>query len=218
MNIKWHKLLLIIIFTLLAGLFIFLSIAAYERETFSFDDWAFEFTHSSRNDLLSQIALAITFLGSQTFLLPANIILAGIFLFIHKKRSYIWKIAAISLSSSGFLFLVKYIIKKPRPATPLHDAAMHFSFPSGHTFTSITFFGMVLYFLFYIIKNKIARLLLVLFILSIIVAIAWSRVYLNVHYASDVIAGFCLGIMWLIMADWLLLKKDSHRINKPDLS
>ena len=100
MSITRHKLFLIILFGLLSVLFIYLSIAAYQRETFSFDGAIFKWTHSKENDLLSQFALAATFLGSQNFLLPANIILAAAFLFINKQRSNVWKIAAILTEES----------------------------------------------------------------------------------------------------------------------
>lgn len=203
-----HKLFLTILFSLLFLVFLFLSIEVYEGDIFSFDRQVFLWTHSHESDSITTFALACTFLGSQTFLLPANIILAAIFFFMHKQRAYAWKIALISLTSAGFLFLVKYIVKRPRPESPLVNAALHYSFPSGHTFTSITFFGIILYFILNYFKSTLARGLIITLCVLMVLSIAWSRVYLHVHYASDVLAGFCLGLMWLIMAKWFLLEKN----------
>lgn len=202
-----HKLFLTILFSLLMIVFLFLSIEVYKGDTFIFDKQMFLWTHSHESKFVTTFALACTFLGSQTFLLPANIILAAIFFFQHKQRDYVWKIALVSLTSAGFLFLVKYIIKRPRPESPLVNA-LHYSFPSGHTFTSITFFGIILYFVMNYFKSTLARGLIITLCVLLVLSIAWSRVYLHVHYASDVLAGFCLGLMWLIMAKWFLLEKN----------
>ena len=201
---------LFILFFLLLIFFIGLSIEVAEGDVFSFDKKIFLWTHSIESNSLTTFALACTFLGSQTFLLPANIILAGIFLFNYKHRAYAWKIALVSATSAGFLFLVKYIVKRPRPESPLLKAALHYSYPSGHTFTSITFIGILLYFALTYFKNVWGRALIIFVSVIIIFSIGWSRVYLHVHYASDVLGGFCLGIMWLILASWFLINKKEN--------
>ncbi len=218
MNLSKQRYYLLAFFTLLMAVFLWLSFKVYNQQTFSFDKHVFLFSRTFENDFVTDLAIAVTFLGSQTFLLPANILLGLLFLFLHKKKAYAWKIAVVSLTSSGFLFLVKYIVKRPRPDSPL-VAALHYSFPSGHTFTSITFFGMVCYFAWNYLKNKTLRFIVLALSAVLVLLIGWSRIYLYVHYASDVLAGFCLGIMWLILADWFLLnKKNLDRVDKPDHS
>lgn len=207
---------LLALFALLMTIFLWLCFKVYNQQTVSFDNEVFLLSHSLDQDAVTNLAIAVTFLGSQTFLLPANILLGLYFLFLHKKRAYAWKIAVVSLTSSGFLFLIKYLVKRPRPDTPLVHA-LHYSFPSGHTFTSITFFGMVVYFVLTYTRNKIMKVFTVALSVLMVLLVGWSRIYLYVHYASDVIAGFCLGIMWLILAYWFLLnKRDLGRLDKPD--
>jgi len=201
-----HKLFLAIFFSILLLLFLFLCISVYERNTFESDNSIFLWTHSQESEFVTQFAIASTFMGSQTFLLPANIILALLFLFHNKHRSNTWKIALVSLSSAGFLFLIKYIVQRPRPES-LFINALHYSFPSGHTFTSITFFGIIVYLSSRYLKNKLLLWVIIIMCILFVLSIAWSRIYLHVHYASDVLAGFCLGIMWLIMAKWFLLER-----------
>ncbi|MDQ6815353.1 MAG: phosphatase PAP2 family protein, partial [Bacteroidota bacterium] len=91
-----------------------------------------------------------------------------------------------------------------RPPHPLIANVSGFSFPSGHSFSSFTFVGMIIYMLW---QSKVSRPVkyagtTALFILATI--IAFSRVYLQVHYASDVIAGFCLSFVWLALCIYVL--------------
>lgn len=208
---------LLALFALLMTVFLWLCFKVYNRQTFFFDNDVFLLSRTFDSDAVSNFAIAVTFLGSQTFLLPANILLGLYFLFIHKKKAYAWKIALVSLSSSGFLFLIKYLIKRPRPETPLVHA-LHYSFPSGHTFTSITFFGMVVYFILTYTKNTFWKLFAIVLSCILVLLVAWSRIFLYVHYASDVIAGICLGLMWLILARLFLLnKKNLDSTDQSDL-
>jgi undecaprenyl-diphosphatase len=207
---------LLVVFGLLLAIFLWLSYKVYHKETFDFDKGVFLLSRTFENDFTTNLAIVVTFLGSQTFLLPANILLALLFLFIHKKKAYAWKIAVVSLSSSAFLFLVKYLVRRPRPDSPL-VSALHYSFPSGHTFTSITFFGMVSFFILTYLRNKAMGYFIVGCCAIMVLLVGWSRIYLYVHYASDVLAGFCLGIMWLILAKWFLLdKKNLNGVDKSD--
>lgn len=209
---------LLVVFGLLLTVFLWLCFKVYNQQTFGFDKDVFLWSHTFESTFVVNLAIAVTFLGSQTFLLPANIILGLWFIFLHKKKAYAWKIAIVSLTSSGFLFLVKYLVKRPRPDSPL-VAALHYSFPSGHTFTSITFFGMVSYFVLTYLRNKTAGYLIVGFCVLMVLLIAWSRIYLYVHYASDVLAGSCLGIMWLILAKLFLLNnRNLHGSDQTNLA
>jgi undecaprenyl-diphosphatase len=79
-----------------------------------------------------------------------------------------------------------------------------FSFPSGHSFSSFTFYGLVGYLLW---KSDIAtawKVTATVFLFLFASTIAFSRVYLQVHFPSDVVAGFCLSVVWLILSFWIL--------------
>ncbi len=208
----------LIIFFLLAGFgFIFLAIEVYEKDIFSLDGSIAAWIHANRSPAVTRLAIAVTFLGSQKFLLPANVLLMAWLFFRHRYRSYAWKIAVMSVSSAGFLFAIKYLIKRPRPVSDITDAVVHYSFPSGHTFTSIVFFGIIMY-LAYRYMHSYLKFLTICCSILFIFFISWSRLYLQVHYASDVLASYCLGIMWLIMAKWFLLESDEHPAARSGLS
>ena len=93
------------------------------------------------------------------------------------------------------------MFNRPRPLIPLLEPAMGLSFPSGHAMSSVTFYGLLIYFIWkQKERNKLLRMGLISLLIVIILVIGISRIYLRVHYASDVIAGFCVGIIWLTTA------------------
>jgi undecaprenyl-diphosphatase len=75
-----------------------------------------------------------------------------------------------------------------------------FSFPSGHSFSAFTFCGLLIYILWETQVNSLVKWLGTIALFVFAALIATSRVYLHVHYASDVIAGFCLSILWLAIS------------------
>jgi len=77
--------------------------------------------------------------------------------------------------------------------------------------TSITFFGLFIYLTVKYIKNKFLKIFLVILLLSFIVIIGYSRVYLRVHYPSDVLAGYCMGTIWLVLCLWLLKRIETRK-------
>lgn len=93
---------------------------------------------------------------------------------------------------------------RSRPEAPLLFEAQGYSFPSGHAIMSVTFYGLMIYIINATVKAKLWRWLLTLFFALFIIAIGFSRVYLRVHYASDVIVGFIVGLLWLLISLFIL--------------
>ena len=94
--------------------------------------------------------------------------------------------------------LIKYIVQRPRPDIFQLTHASGFSFPSGHSMTSIAFYGYLLYLLFKNEKNKNKRIIYSSLLIILVLLIGLSRIYLGVHYLSDVIAGFLLAFIYLV--------------------
>jgi undecaprenyl-diphosphatase len=114
----------------------------------------------------------------------------------------------VGLGSAGILRLFKEIFKRHRPIDPLIRNVTGFSFPSGHSFSSFTFFGLLIYILWKTGIKRVWKILLTIVLFLFGAIIAFSRVYLRVHYPSDVVAGFCLSIIWLMLSLWILHKAD----------
>lgn len=176
-----------------------------ENET-GFDLSVFRFLDRFRSPGTTSVLTFFTFFGSINFLLPAYILLSLYFIFFKKNNARSFNVAAIGLSSGLLLRVIKHIFQRHRPPHPLIANVNGFSFPSGHSFSSFTFVGVLIYMLW---ESKVDLAwkcagTFVLFILAAI--IAFSRVYLQVHYASDVIAGFCLSFIWLALCIYVLEK------------
>jgi membrane-associated phospholipid phosphatase len=153
------------------------------------------------NNGMTEIMNVITFFGSSTFHRIGYLALA-IWLFIKRKR---WQsLAVIVIGVGGFLItsFLKDFLKRARPPHPLIHEYFSYSFPSGHASSSFIFNGLLAYI---IIKSNLPRgwkLLITTFLILFSFLIGLSRIYLGVHYASDVIAGFCVGFLWLVFAIW----------------
>lgn len=193
---------------LLLALFVFWAIAdeiVLERES-GFDAFIFQKLSFLTSPFTTRIMLFFTFFGSDMFLRPAYALLIVYFLFFKKNTKLSLNIAAIGISGAALLWLVKDIFKRQRPADPLIQNVTGFSFPSGHSFAAFTFFGLIIYILWQTEIKKTWKYLLSVACILFAGCIAFSRVYLHVHYPSDVIAGFCLSMLWLNISLWMLSK------------
>lgn len=170
------------------------------------DQWAFARLAGITNASVTQVMLFITFFGSSYFLMPAYLILIGYFLLFKKNRKLSLDVAAVGITSTIILFSLKAIFHRNRPLDPLVQKVNGFSFPSGHSFSSFTFFGLLIYILWNTTMNPVLRWVLSILFFLFAAAIALSRVYLHVHFASDVLAGFFLCLVWLTITLSVLKK------------
>lgn len=137
----------------------------------------------------------ITDLGDYLFI--GLIFITCIVLF---KNKIISVMLSLDLALTGFLSVgLKQLFKRMRPINSLIKTPLSYSFPSGHTMFATAFYGLIIYFIW---KSKIKSFIkyILTFIISmIIIFVAISRIYLGVHYFSDVVAGFIFGILLLIL-------------------
>ncbi|RYZ55179.1 MAG: phosphatase PAP2 family protein [Sphingobacteriales bacterium] len=169
-----------------------------------FDFAVFQWMETYINPINTSLMQGITFLGTHTFLIPANLLLTAYFLFIRKHRWYSIKVASIALSSTAMMFLLKNFFSRERPLIPLLRPAMGYSFPSGHSMMSFAFYGLLIYLTYKYMKRPALKVATIILLLLLIFLIGISRIYLRVHYASDVLAGFSVGIIWLVFSIGLL--------------
>ena len=108
------------------------------------------------------------------------------------------------------MFLFKYLFKRKIPQPQLLRPAKGLSFPSGHAIMSVTFYGLLIYIIGQTQKNKPIKWSLIIPLLVLIQFIGFSRVYLRVHYASDVAAGYIIGLLWLLISLDLLKRIEDY--------
>ncbi|GGJ92172.1 phosphatidylglycerophosphatase B [Lentibacillus kapialis] len=153
----------------------------------------------------------VTELGSGTFLTPFTILMGLIFWFLFRERLQALVFALGTLSSYGVNILIKHLVERERPAILAAADAEGFSFPSGHAMISMVCYGLFAYFL--VKKLSSSRLVLIAQISPalLILLIGISRYVINVHYLTDVLAGFILGFIYLMgliyIYEWLKSSK-----------
>ena len=148
---------------------------------------------------------AISFLGNHRFLIPANLILIGIFLMTKKHKDALLA-TVVALSSWGLMSLLKNLLQRYRPSYPLVDGITNYSFPSGHALMSVAFYGLLGYYAMRELKNPMLKATILLVLLLLVLLIGFSLIYLRVHYTTDVIAGFSIGVCWMLLCFWLVQK------------
>jgi membrane-associated phospholipid phosphatase len=166
---------------------------------------------SEPNNRLMQ---GFTFLGTHTFLIPANLFLILYFLFIRRHTWFSIRVASVAVSSLLLMFTLKRLFHRRRPLLPLLQPAKGLSFPSGHALISSTFYGLLIYIVSNTVKNKPFQHTAIVLLVSLIIAIGFSRIYLRVHYASDVVAGYITGLLWLIIALDVLKRLEAYNKQK----
>lgn len=178
--------------------------AVYEQE-YLFDIKVTHFFAAHSSPTVIKAMENITFLGSTSFLLPAYLVLI-VWLLYTKQRAYAFDIGVIALSSTAMMFALKEFFKRERPALPIIKDVSGYSFPSGHSLSSFIFCAVLIFLLWKSNLPGVLKYLLMFFCLFLAIIIGISRIVLNVHYPTDVIGGFCLGIIWVI-ASFAIIQK-----------
>jgi len=159
------------------------------------------YTNGERTDWMKKIS----FLGNHQFLIPANLLLIAFFITVKKHKDALL-VTIVALSSLGLMSLLKNLTQRYRPAYPLVDGITNYSFPSGHALMSVAFYGILAFYAVKMIKNPVIKITILLLLFAVTLLIGFSRIYLRVHYTTDVIAGFSIGVCWMLFCFWLLQK------------
>lgn len=200
---------LLIVFAVLAALVILFAIITQEiviEKESGFDSAVAAFVSRFRSPTATTIMEFITFFGSRMFLLPAYILIVVYLLFFRKRSRDSIGVAAVALCGAGMLMLLKNIFRRARPSDALIQKITSFSYPSGHSFSAFTFAGIVAYLVWNSSLKRSYKWIISLLLFLFALMIAFSRIYLHVHYASDVLAGFCVSLLWL-SASYYVLKR-----------
>ena len=107
------------------------------------------------------------------------------------------RVLAISLSSLVLMLLLKSLFGRKRPLSPLLKTAKGLSFPSGHALASFCFYGVLAGLIVDRVERLSVRVAVGVLAAVLVLAIGISRIYLGVHYPSDVVAGYIAAAMWV---------------------
>ena len=189
-NLKW-----IILFICLIG---FLAIAedVFNKEIMSGDIIGYKLVSTFLiSDFVTPIAKFITNFGGAIFLITSTIVLLVL---IKNKK------IGISIFSNLVIVtilnqLLKAILQRPRPTEYRIFEETGYSFPSGHSMVSMAFYGYLIYLIYKYVKNKYIKWISIVLLSILVCSIGISRIYLGVHYTSDVLGGFLISMSYLVI-------------------
>ena len=189
-NLKW-----VVLFICLVG-FLALAEDVFNKEIMNGDIIGYKLISTFLiSDFVTPIAKFITNFGGAIFLSIATVML---FLLIKNKKiglSIISNIVIITVLNQ----LLKRILQRPRPTEFRIVEEKGYSFPSGHSMVSMAFYGYLIYLIYKYINNKHLKRTLIIILSVLICIIGVSRIYLGVHYTSDVLGGFLISFAYLII-------------------
>lgn len=185
--------------TLGVVLFLALGREVFDQDAATFDAEAFRWTRRLLGAGRQQWVEGVTFLASRHFITGAALVLIGGFMRRRRHRWYSLLIPVVALGSITLNLVLKQFYNRARPLLPLTSAS-GLSFPSGHAMVSASFYGLLIYLVLTHVRRPALRYSLVAGLAGLILLIGLTRVYLRVHYATDVLAGFAAGAAWLVVA------------------
>ena len=189
-NFKW-----LVLFIALIG-FLALAEDVFNKEIMNGDIIGYKIISTFLiSDFATPIAKFITNFGGAIFLITLTVIL--VILIKNKKigLSIFSNLVIITVLNQ----LLKRILQRPRPTEFRIIEETGYSFPSGHSMVSIAFYGYLIYLIYKYVENRYVKWISIVFLSILICSIGVSRIYLGVHYTSDVLGGFLVSISYLIL-------------------
>ena len=145
------------------------------------------------SDGITSVLKVITELGGVAFIVLAGVL---IFMFCKKIRWFVtFDLVGVTVINQA----IKHIVRRPRPNVLRLVEEDGYSFPSGHSMVSMAFYGIIIYLVYKNVTNKYLKWSLITLLSLLILSIGFSRIYVGVHYFTDVVGGFLLGLAYLII-------------------
>lgn len=197
---KWTLLSLI---SLLCFVGIALGIVTNQIWVFSFDqaitNWIRPVAAPSENTLF--VVKGITTFGGVQMIVPLMLLLAAYLWFFKKNRGLaLWLVLNIALGAGLLNVIAKHLFLRPRPSIEHFVVETGWSFPSGHSMGAMICYTSIAFVFIYLSHSKINQAITALLCATLIFSIGISRIYLGVHYPSDVLGGFALGFAWMALS------------------
>ena len=184
-----------ILFAVFILLFCFLAYLVTNNQTISFDRFIYNIIARWQNDFWTGFYKFITNFASEFMI--ALISLAILLVFKNKRYGAYTFLNAVNIVILNII--LKLIFMRDRPYELMIIMEDGYSFPSGHAMASLGFYGFIIYLLWHFNLDKKSKIIFTSLLSFLILLIGMSRIYLGVHYASDVLAGYTVSAAYLIL-------------------
>jgi len=175
------------------------------------DKWTRELVERVDGSIVYQFFRGVTEMGSGEFLTPFVIVMAIVLGLWFKNWTVPLLFAGGTYLSHLFNIFIKSVVERERPSISVVANAEGYSFPSGHAMISIVCYGLLAFFLTQRMKSQRAILITQIFFSLIVFLIGISRYFINVHYLTDVVAGFAIGFVCLVGMIYLYSQIEKYR-------
>ncbi|BCG59010.1 phosphatase PAP2 family protein [Paenibacillus sp. URB8-2] len=188
------------LFLLFVVIFGLIAVLVTYNHTAWFDDRIIHLVQSPESPALTSTAKTLSLVGSSKIVISLSlVIMAALFLFL-KHRLELLLFLWVGVTSNILNSILKNWIHRERPNIHRIIEETGFSFPSGHSMAAFSVYGALTFLLWRHLRSGSARVLLVVICFILTAAIGWSRIYLGVHYPSDVIGGYAASCAWLMLS------------------
>lgn len=209
-----RKQLFIVLIVGMVSLIGLITIALFNEDNWiqSWDQNLIFFIQDLESPILTKVMKFFTFIGSTSVVFTLSILMLIIFYFVLKQKNRLILFAIVMIGSPIINFLLKQLFHRERPNFHRLIEIGGYSFPSGHAMTAMTFYGIVCYLLWQRIPHMKGKFALLSLCSVFILMIGMSRIYLGVHFPSDIIGGYFGGIIWLMVTVYVFLRMQASKV------
>lgn len=179
------------------NLFVELTASVKQEMMGRFDEQATDFFLSFRNPALTDYFVFVTDVGDVEGYLVMLVISIVLTFLVFKKWKYVAQIFVVLILATLSNMMLKRFIDRARPEIEHLVTVKTLSYPSGHAMSSMAFYGFLIYLVYKVKIRKVWKVLLFIALISLILSIGISRIYLGVHFPSDVLGGWVAGMIWV---------------------
>lgn len=200
--------------TLAAIVLIFLIKLIFIDQSYEIDIYFENKAIQHRGNTLSRLMIFFTNVGDYETMITMYLIIISVLLFYLKQQTLAIKVTLTAFSTLWLMYGLKFLFKRDRPIGDFMLDAEGYSFPSGHTMNSFVLFFVLIFLSDRYVSDRGTRNFLKMLFILIPTAISFSRVYVGVHFFTDIAAGLCFGYIWFyisnILLDYMLYPKTSE--------
>lgn len=204
--------------------FIGIAVWTFSAGGFPLDQWMIDWAEANENGVVHSIMTFISALGSSEMILAFTLGIAAFFLY---KRFWHHLVLFLTVSVGGVVVnsLLKFIFKRERPGEAKEIEVFDFSldipsysFPSGHTMRSTILICFLMFLIYMYIRSQALQMSLYVISVVLMLAVGLSRVFLDAHFASDVLGALTISIVWFCSVIYVyeayMDKKESEHIRQ----